>query len=84
MPIQSATAPTNSIVEAIEIKKELATQLAIATSMLKAVAIDGRAMFTAIAMNGVKNEAEAKANRKRFFLLDGANIFADHPKKNIS
>ncbi|MEM2320701.1 MAG: hypothetical protein QXS79_02295 [Candidatus Bathyarchaeia archaeon] len=68
LPIQSATAPIGSIVEAIEIKKELATQLATAISTLKVLAIAGRAIFVAMAINGVRKDAVVDAAKKRLLL----------------
>jgi hypothetical protein len=61
---QSATTPSSSIVEAIDIRKTLTNQLTEAISMLKDLAIDGRATLTAIDMNGVVKDAMADDNKK--------------------
>jgi hypothetical protein len=74
---QSATTPS-SIVEAIDIRKTLANQLTEAISMLKNLAIDGRATLTAIDINGVIKDAMADDNKKSP-LLDMAT-----PKQHIS
>jgi hypothetical protein len=56
------------MVEAIDIKKALANQLTEAISKLKDLAIDGRAMLTAIDINGVIKDAMADDNKKSPFL----------------
>jgi hypothetical protein len=55
------------MVEAMDIKKTLANQLAEAISTLKDLAIDGRAILTAIDINGVIKDAMADDNRKSPF-----------------
>jgi len=56
------------MVEAIDTKKTLANQLTKAISTLKDLAIDGRAIFTAMDKNGVIKDAMADDDRKSSFL----------------
>jgi len=56
------------MVEAIDTKKTLANQLTKAISTLKDLAIDGRAIFTAMDKNGVIKDAMADDDRKSPFL----------------
>jgi hypothetical protein len=71
------------MVEAIDIKKALANQLTEAISKLKDLAIDGRAILTAIDMNGVIKDAIADDNKKSPFLIMATLNFSDNPLERV-